>query len=144
MAAEAETASVEAADAVQTDPTIANAGLTEIDAGTDTALTTTLTNGHSDENPVDASIANADLGDNAANAAGENQWDIGNDLAASQEWVEVKVPVESPQTETAPSAPTATITTTTPSWADDHPAHSPSEVRQNATRSDNPCHANEP
>ncbi|ROV97437.1 hypothetical protein VMCG_06850 [Cytospora schulzeri] len=130
VAAEAETAPVETAkavDAVQTDPTIANAGLTEIDAGTDTALTSALTNGHSDESHVEASIPNADLGDSAANAAAENQWDTGNDLAASQEWVEVKVPVESPQTETAPSAPTATLTTSTPSWADDHPAPSPSE-----------------
>lgn len=129
LAAEAETAPAEAAGLVQTDPTIANAGLTEIDAGTDTALTAALTNGHSDESHVEATIPNADLGDSAANAAAENQWDSGNDLAASQEWVDVKVPIESPQTETAPSAPTATITTTTPSWADDHPVPSPSETQ---------------
>lgn len=117
--------------------------MTEIDAGTDTALTAALTNGHSDESPVEAPISNADLGDSAANAAAENQWDLGNDLAASQEWVDVKVPIESPQAETAPSAPTATITTTTPSWADDHPVPSPSEVRQSANRSEIPGHADQ-
>ncbi|KAK7746703.1 hypothetical protein SLS53_001890 [Cytospora paraplurivora] len=128
VAAEAEPAPVEVADAVQTDPTIANASLTEIDAGTDTALTV-LTNGHSAESPAETSIPNADIGDNAANAAGENQWDTGNDLAASQEWVEVKAPVETPQTETAPSGPTTTVTTSTPSWADDHPVPTSSETQ---------------
>ncbi|KUI67181.1 hypothetical protein VM1G_02962 [Cytospora mali] len=140
VAAEAETAPVEATDAVQTDPTVANAGLTEIDAGTDIALTTTLTNGHAAESPVETTIPNADIGDSAANAAAENQWD--NDLAGSQEWVEVKVPVESPQTETAPSAPTTIVTTNTPSWADDHPVPSSSET-QAATHAAAPADPND-
>lgn len=116
--------------------------MTEIDAGTDTALTV-LTNGHAAESPAETSIPNADIGDNAANAAGENQWDTGNDLAASQEWVEVKVPVETPQTETAPSGPATTVTTSTPSWADDHPVPTPSEVCQSANSSDHSSHTNQ-
>ncbi|KAL1858149.1 hypothetical protein Daus18300_010030 [Diaporthe australafricana] len=127
-AAEAET-EIEpavATETIQTDPTVANAGLTEIDAGTDTALT----NGHSDEAAVDSTIPNADVGDTAANAAGENQWDAGNDMAASQEWVEVQAPPETLPTEAAaPAVPVITAATTgtaaTASWADDHPEPSP-------------------
>lgn len=127
--AEVETEPIETAETVQTDPTIANAGLTEIDAGTDNALT----NGHSDEAAVDSTIPNADVGDAAANAAGENQWDTGNDLAASQEWVEVQAPPETLPTEDAPAVPVvaaaAPAAANTASWADDHPETTP-EVRR--------------
>ncbi|KAH8769025.1 hypothetical protein F5883DRAFT_553343 [Diaporthe sp. PMI_573] len=134
-AAEAETATetepVEAAETVQTDPTVANAGLTEIDAGTDNALT----NGHPDAAAVDSSIPNADVGDSAANAAAENQWDTGNDMAASQEWVEVQAPAEALPTDSAPAVPViaaaAPAATNTASWADDHPETTP-EVRRDA------------
>ncbi|KAI3398527.1 hypothetical protein diail_9051 [Diaporthe ilicicola] len=123
--AESETEPAEATGNIQTDPTVANAGLTEIDAGTDTALT----NGHADEAAADSTIPNADVGDAAANAAGENQWDAGNDLAASQEWVEVQAPPETLPTEGAPTVPVVTANTTgaatTQSWADDHPEPSP-------------------
>lgn len=66
-------------------------------------------------------IPNAEIGDDAANEAGEKQWDTPNEMAASQEWVEVQKPVETPQTEEAPAA------AATQSWADDHPESS-SEV----------------
>lgn len=124
---ETETVPTEATETAQTDPTVANAGLTEIDAGTDTALT----NGHLDEAAAESTIPNADVGDSAANAAGENQWDTGNDLAASQEWVEVQAPPETLPTD-APAVPVvtadATATAAAPSWADDHPEPS-QEVR---------------
>lgn len=110
---------------------MAHAGLTEIDAGTDTAFT----NGHTNEASAEAegegevSIPNADVGDSAANAAAEKQWDSaheGNDMVVSQEWVEVQKPVETPQTETAPNAGPAAPASQ--SWADDHPDPTP-EVR---------------
>lgn len=110
---------------------MAHAGLTEIDAGTDTAFT----NGQSVETSAGAegegevSIPNADVGDGAANAAAGKQWDSaheGNDMAASQEWVEVQKPADTPQTETAPNA--APAAPTSQSWADDHPEPTP-EVR---------------
>ena len=128
--AETETEPIEAAEDVQTDPTIANAGLTEIDAGTDTALT----NGHSDEAAADSTIPNADVGDAAANTAGENQWDTGNDLAASQEWVKVPTPSETSLTVDAPAVPVvaaaAPAAANTASWADDHPETTPEVRRQ--------------
>lgn len=109
---------MEPAHLVQTDPTIAHAGLTEIDAGTDTAMTNGQVNGTPVE--ADAPIPNADVGDSAANAAGENQWDTGNDIATSQEWVEIPKAAEVPQTETAPNA-AAPAATSTASWADEQP-----------------------
>lgn len=113
---------VESTHLVQTDPTVAHAGLTEIDAGTDTALTNGQVNGASAEE-ADAPIPNADVGDNAANAAAESQWDAGNDLATSQEWVQIPKAAEVPQSETAPNA--APAPTSNPSWADDQPDASP-------------------
>lgn len=122
--AETETEPIEAAETVQTDPTVAHAGLTEIDAGTDNALT----NGHSDEAAADSTIPNADVGDAAANAVAENQWDTGNDLAASQEWIEVQAPPETLPTD-APAVPVVAAATpaaaNTASWADDHPETTP-------------------
>lgn len=103
----------------QTDPTIANAGLTEINDGSAVALT----NGHTVEAPAsDVAPSNADVADSAANAAGESQWDTSadqaNDMTLSQEWVDVKR--EASEVETgataAPAAPG-----NSQSWADDHP-----------------------
>lgn len=113
---------LESTHLVQTDPTVAHAGLTEIDAGTDTALTNGQLNGSSVEE-AGAAIPNADVGDSAANSAAENQWDTGNDLATSQEWVQIPKAAEVPQTETAPNA--APAATSTQSWADDQPEPSP-------------------
>lgn len=82
---------------------------------------------------MDSTIPNADVGDAAANAAGENQWDTGNDLAASQEWVEVQAPPETLPTEGAPAVPVVaaapSAAANTASWADDHPETTP-EVRR--------------
>lgn len=114
---------------MQTDPTVANAGLTEIDAGTDTALTNGHVNGSDPSAEGETLIPNADVGDGAANAAAENQWDAGNDLAASQEWVEVQKPAEAPATVTVPDpAPAAPAASGTQSWADDHPEPSAESI----------------
>ncbi len=125
---ETETASAATAEAPiestvvpATDPTVANAGMTEIDAGTDTALT----NGHLEEAPNNTThIANADVADEAANAAGESQWDTGNglSLSTSQEWVQV--PHDPVETETGFEA-TPAAANVTPSWADDQPEAQP-------------------
>ncbi|KAK4223188.1 hypothetical protein QBC38DRAFT_58244 [Podospora fimiseda] len=106
---------------VETDPTVANAGLTEVEEGSATALA----NGHpAEETPSGTGApANADVTDSAANAAGESQWDIGTSMTESQEWVDVQVPREASETETGvtatPAQPSAPATNQ--SWADDHP-----------------------
>lgn len=117
-AAAAETEGAESSEP-QTDPTVANAGLTEINDGSAVALT----NGHTTEAPAsDVVPTNADVADGAANAAGESQWDTSadqaNDMALSQEWVDVKR--ESSEIETGATAPPAAAGNSQ-SWADDHP-----------------------
>lgn len=105
---------------VQTDPTIANAGLTEID---NAAQASPSTNGHA---AYDAQgiPQNSGFGDGAANATAEANWDNSNDLSASQEWVEI--PRDATETDTGvtgtPAAPS-----NTQSWADDQPEN-PAEV----------------
>ncbi|EPE05307.1 hypothetical protein F503_03912 [Ophiostoma piceae UAMH 11346] len=95
---------------VESDPTVANASLTEIEAGDDTPLA----NGESTEAEAAHTngITNSGVADDAANAAGENQWDTnGNkDLSMSQEWVEVpRDPTETDTGLTAtPAAPANT------------------------------------
>lgn len=117
-----------------TDPTIANAGLTEIDAGADIAIT----NGHSAEASAESANtgapANADVGEGAANAAADSQWDAGNaSMSASQEWVEV--PREPAETDNGLNA-TPAAPANTQSWADDAADHA-AEVPICDTR--NPC-----
>lgn len=109
----------EATTLVQTDPTVAYAGLTEIDAGTDVPMINGSTNGTAAE--VEAPIPNADVDDSAANAAGENHGETVNDLA--EEWVKVQKPAEAPQTQAAPAAAAtpAPAAGSNPSWADDQP-----------------------
>ncbi|KAL2024099.1 hypothetical protein VTK56DRAFT_9879 [Thermocarpiscus australiensis] len=100
-----------------TDPTVANAGLTEVEEGS----AAPLTNGHVQEaSTSSAAPSNADVADSAANAAGESQWDTGNDVTSSQEWVDVKIPREPSETETGVAA-TPAAPSNTQSWADDHP-----------------------
>ncbi|KAI6550395.1 hypothetical protein MCOR03_009470 [Pyricularia oryzae] len=104
-----------------TDPTIANAGLTEIDAGADIVIT----NGHSAEASAESANtgapANADVGEGAANAAADSQWDAGNaSMSASQEWVEV--PREPAETDNGLNA-TPAAPANTQSWADDAADH---------------------
>ncbi|CAK7266440.1 hypothetical protein SEPCBS119000_002030 [Sporothrix epigloea] len=110
---------------VDSDPTLVHASLTEIDAGIDTPFTenAALTNGHIVEDellePAASNLANADVGDEAANAAGEAQWDTANgskDLSTSQEWVQV--PRDPTETENGLNATTSTLGNTQ-SWADE-------------------------
>lgn len=105
---------VESAAEIGTDPTVANAGLTEIDAGTDVALT----NGNHTEEAAHTVPANAEVADEAANASAEAaQWDTGNaSMSVSQEWV--KVPENPAETDTGLDA-TPTVPANTQSWADD-------------------------
>jgi len=107
----------ESTSAVETDPTVAHAGLTEIDT---TGSTAPLTNGHTESTPQSSFPINAGVSDSAANAAAESEWDT-NNLSASitqEEWVEV--PRNPTETETGLSATPATASNVQ-SWADDQP-----------------------
>lgn len=104
----------------QSDPTIANAGLTELDAPPSTAA---VTNG-AESFDAQGVPQNSGFGDGAANAAAEANWDNNNDLSASQEWVEV--PRDAAETDTGITA-TPAAPANTQSWADDQP-ESPQEV----------------
>ncbi|KFH42366.1 hypothetical protein ACRE_069170 [Hapsidospora chrysogenum ATCC 11550] len=104
----------EVAKEVGTDPTVANATTTEIEAGDATAL-----NGqHAAVESVNSSIANLQVSDNAANAVAESHWDNNNEASLSQEWVQV--PRDPKETETGLTATPAAVANTQ-SWADDHP-----------------------
>jgi hypothetical protein len=108
----------ESTSAVGTDPTVAHAGLTEIDA---TGSTAPLTNGHTESSPQSSFPTNAGVSDSAANAAAESEWDATNNLSASitqEEWVEV--PRNPAETETGLSA-TPAAASNVQSWADDQP-----------------------
>ena len=121
MSAEAPSVKSESEEApVQSDPTIANAGLTEIDAA---SATTPLANGHESSEPQGIP-QNSGFGDGAANAAAEANWDNSNDLSTSQEWVEV--PRDAAETDTGLTA-TPAAPANTQSWADDQP-DSPAHV----------------
>lgn len=112
-----------------TDPTIAHAGLTEIDT---TGATAPVTNGHTESTPASAFPENADVGDSAANAAAESQWDAGNDLSASasqEDWV--KVPRDPAETETGLTA-TPVSAGNVQSWADEQPENPPENPSENA------------
>jgi hypothetical protein len=109
------------------DPTVAHAGLTEIDDGSATAMTNG--NGHAQQDsPETSGIVNADVGDDAANAVAESQWDTGNSMTASQEWVEV--PRDPAETETGLAATTA-APANTQSWADEPPEQAAAPVDPN-------------
>ncbi|KAH8794563.1 hypothetical protein F5882DRAFT_397977 [Hyaloscypha sp. PMI_1271] len=100
---------------VQSDPTIVNAGLTEIGE----PATVDLTNGHNESVFNTQGIPqNSGFGDGAANAAAEANWDNNNDLSTSQEWVEV--PRDANETETGVTA-TPAAPSNVQSWADDQP-----------------------
>lgn len=121
-----ESAPVEStSEQVQTDPTVAYAGLTEIDT---TGATAPVTNGHVASTTPSGVPASADVGDAAANAAAESQWDTNNDLSASgtqEDWV--KVPRDPAETETGLEA-TPAAAGPVQSWADDQPEQA-AEVR---------------
>ena len=79
-----------------------------------------MTNGHQES--FKAGIAgipqNSGFGDGAANAAAEANWDANNDLAQSQEWVQV--PRNSAETDAGITA-TPAAPSNIQSWADDTP-----------------------
>ncbi|TVY43896.1 hypothetical protein LOCC1_G003844 [Lachnellula occidentalis] len=106
---------------VQSDPTIANAGLTELDS----PAVTSLENGTQESHEIQGVPQNSGFGDGAANAAAESNWDNTNDLSQSQEWVEV--PRDAAETDTGITA-TPAAPSNVQSWADEQP-DSPSEVR---------------
>ncbi|KAK7413205.1 hypothetical protein QQX98_007929 [Neonectria punicea] len=106
------------------DPTIANASATEIEAGE-----SALSNGPTAEAPSNG-ISNANVADDAANAVAESHWDTANntnEMSMSQEWVDVKAEAEA----TPPAA-----TANTQSWADDHPEQVPESVTAPADPND--------
>jgi len=117
-----ETAAVETSEyPVQGDPTIANAGLTELDA----PPISSLANGHDDTSHEIQSIPqNSGFGDGTANAAAEANWDNSNDLSTSQEWIEV--PRDTADTDTGITA-TPAAPSNVQSWADDQP-DSPADI----------------
>lgn len=118
--------------AVETDQTIAHAGLTEIDA---TGATEPLTNGHTESGPLHGIPANADVSDSAANAAGGSDWDANNTMSSSitqEGWVEV--PRDPTETETGLTA-TPAAASNVQSWADEQPENPP-EVSFKPTLSD--------
>ncbi|KAK6212624.1 hypothetical protein LQW54_005045 [Pestalotiopsis sp. IQ-011] len=116
----AESAPVQSADSIETDPTVAYAGLTELDTGASAAPA----NGHAGSTPASGIPASADVGDDAANAAAESQWDpASNDMSASvtqEDWV--KVPRDPTETDTGLDA-TPAAAGPVQSWADDQPEH---------------------
>ncbi|KAH8175410.1 hypothetical protein LIA77_03828 [Sarocladium implicatum] len=99
---------------VGTDPTIAHATASELESGD-----LSLTNGQSVD-AVTNGIANASISDDAANPVAESNWDLNNNMSASQEWVDVKVPRDPTETEAGLDA-TPAAATNQQSWADDHP-----------------------
>ena len=109
--------------ALGTDPTVAHAGLTEIDAPGDST-----SNGFS--NHVDPSnvpgASNVDAG--AANSAAEAKWDVKASVSTEQnDWVEV--PRDPAETETGTAATPAGMTNTQ-SWAEDVPSEAPPTYTQ--------------
>ncbi|KAL3427537.1 hypothetical protein PVAG01_01046 [Phlyctema vagabunda] len=98
------------------DPTLVNAGLTEIDDPT----IASMTNGHDEPEattPTQGIPQNSGFGE-GANAAAEANWDQNNDLSASQEWVEV--PRDAAETDNGITA-TPAAPSNIQSWADDQP-----------------------
>lgn len=98
-----------------TDPTIAHAGMTEIDAGTEP-----MVNGDSHvDTPTVPEASNIDAG--AANAVAGTNWDASVDQGADG-WVEV--PRDPAETDTGVAATPAAMTGTQ-SWAEDIPTEMP-------------------
>ncbi|KAF4982499.1 hypothetical protein FZEAL_1892 [Fusarium zealandicum] len=110
--AQAPEGEAESTKEVATDPTVAHASATEIEAG-DTTISADAA-----AQPSSNGLANASVADDAANAVAESHWDTANnnDLSTSQEWVDVKA-AEATEPEAALPVPA----TNTKSWADDHP-----------------------
>ena len=99
---------------IQSDITLVNAGLTELDAPT----TTAMVNGHTEPSYGSSAPQNSGFGDGSANPAAQAIWDNNNDMTTSQEWVQV--PRETAETDTGIS-PTLAAPPNIQSWADDQP-----------------------
>lgn len=110
---------------VPTEPTIADAGLPEIES----LNVSSEANGHDAVPSPLSTPQNSGLGDGAANAVGESQWEAGNDMTASQEWVEVSRDGTDPDSglsaAPAPAGKSQDWTPATQSWADDQPETPP-------------------
>ncbi|KAL6720214.1 hypothetical protein ACLMJK_002135 [Lecanora helva] len=107
-----------ASAAIGTDPTVAHAGLTEIDAPREA-----ISNGFADN--IDSTqvpeASNIDVG--AANTAAETNWDVKASVSSEQnDWVEV--PRDPAETDTGNAATPAAMTGTQ-SWAEDVPSEQP-------------------
>lgn len=116
---------------MQSDPTLANAGLTELNDAP-------LTNGHTEEVAAPSGVPQADIG--GGNAVAEANWENGNnDLSASQEWVKV-TPRDVTETDTGVNA-TLAAPAQTQSWADEKPDTPPpaTEVSSSMRISPNQC-----
>lgn len=106
----------ESSTTIGTDPTIAHAGLTEIDAVPEPSTEGTS---HHVDTPSVPDASNIDAG--AANAAGGTNWEAKQSAAsgsAAEEWIEV--PRDLAETETGNAATPAAMTSTQ-SWAEDVP-----------------------
>lgn len=107
--------------AVGTDPTVANAGLTEL-SSVEPPI-------HGAQVPEDTGpvIPQAVADTGAANEAAENHWEAKLSASAegNEEWVEV--PRDPAETETGVTATPAALTGTQ-SWADDHPEAAPASA----------------
>lgn len=102
---------------VESDPTIANAGLTELDAVPTAVLAKSPV---VEENPSSGFPQNSGFGE-GANIAAEDNWNRQNSLSASQdEWVDVRYPRDAAETETGIEGTPAALTNTQ-SWADEQP-----------------------
>ncbi|KAI0457308.1 hypothetical protein F5B21DRAFT_465036 [Xylaria acuta] len=115
----------EPAATVETDLTVAHAGLTEID---NTGATEPLTNGHTEPAPQAGLPTNADVSDSAANAVAGADWDANNTMSSSitqEGWVEV--PRDPAETETGLTA-TPAAAGNVQSWADDQPENPPEQA----------------
>ncbi|KAI8955211.1 hypothetical protein F4801DRAFT_378625 [Xylaria longipes] len=118
-------AAPELAATVETDQTVTHAGLTEIDS---TGATEPLTNGHTELASQTGVPTNADVSDNAANAAAGA--DHMTTSITQEDWVEV--PRDPAETETGLAA-TPAAAGNVQSWADDQPENPP-EVQRNRPR----------
>ncbi|KAK2598103.1 hypothetical protein QQS21_005734 [Conoideocrella luteorostrata] len=122
-------------EAAVTNPTPEHATATEI-----AATETSAPNGQRGPEAVINGPANTDVADNATNTVAESQWDTDNNLSASQEWVDVKVPRDSLETETGLNA-TPAAATNTQSWADEQPEPVKQEI--NLSQQSAPADAND-
>ncbi|GAP88942.1 hypothetical protein SAMD00023353_3400120 [Rosellinia necatrix] len=117
--------------AAETDLNIAHA---ESDAP---GATEPLTNGHTESTPPSGVTADADVSDNAANAATGSEWDANNNTMSSsitqEGWVEVPRDPSEPETGSAatPAAPA-----NVQSWADDQPENPPEQASASADAND--------